>query len=445
MIIPLIAFSPLPALAATGDDFPSWTDVRAAKGNEAATRAHIAEIEGLLGELRAEAGFQGDAAVEAVANYTQAEAALRAGERSLRSFEERLTQAEEQSAAALKAVAATAAEYYKTGQPLGGPLLALGSPGRALDVLEGMQTLQIVGEYRATSYWDAAEEREQADALRAQVEEATDAREKLALAAAQDRHAAEQQAELADQAVRQQEQQAEILLAQLAELRSTTVALELERQQGLAAEAAYAEHQRLAQAAAKEAVTRAASSSRSGTVNNPFPPASTPDAIPQPVKPPTAETPSNPAPPADPAQPTQPPPTQLPAAPRPTAPLPSAPPPETPAQPTPEPLPVVAVDDPAGAQSYAAGRMSAFGWGAGEFPCLVNLWNRESGWRASADNPYSDAYGIPQALPGSKMAGAGADWRTNYRTQIEWGLGYISGRYGTPCGAWEHSERNNWY
>jgi threonine dehydrogenase-like Zn-dependent dehydrogenase len=84
-------------------------------------------------------------------------------------------------------------------------------------------------------------------------------------------------------------------------------------------------------------------------------------------------------------------------------------------------------------------------WGGGEFDCLVALWNKESGWRVNAMNPYSGAYGIPQALPGSKMASAGADWETNAATQIEWGLGYIAGRYGTPCGAWGHSQSVGWY
>ncbi|BDR54247.1 G5 domain-containing protein [Bombiscardovia apis] len=84
------------------------------------------------------------------------------------------------------------------------------------------------------------------------------------------------------------------------------------------------------------------------------------------------------------------------------------------------------------------------GLGEGEFTCLVQLWNKESGWRTNAANP-SGAYGIPQALPGSKMASAGADWQTNPSTQINWGLGYIAGRYGTPCGAWAHSQSSGWY
>ena len=101
--------------------------------------------------------------------------------------------------------------------------------------------------------------------------------------------------------------------------------------------------------------------------------------------------------------------------------------------------------DPASAQGIARSMMAAnYGWGDDQFACLVSLWNRESGWRVNAANS-SGAYGIPQALPGSKMASAGADWQTNPATQIAWGLGYIAGRYSNPCGAWGHSESNGWY
>ncbi|WP_235738582.1 aggregation-promoting factor C-terminal-like domain-containing protein [Nocardioides alcanivorans] len=89
--------------------------------------------------------------------------------------------------------------------------------------------------------------------------------------------------------------------------------------------------------------------------------------------------------------------------------------------------------------------LAEFGFGSDQFSCLDSLWTRESNWRWNADNPTSSAYGIPQALPGSKMASAGADWATNPVTQIRWGLGYIQDRYGTPCGAWGHSQSHNWY
>ncbi|WP_433161430.1 hypothetical protein [Kribbella sp. CA-247076] len=85
------------------------------------------------------------------------------------------------------------------------------------------------------------------------------------------------------------------------------------------------------------------------------------------------------------------------------------------------------------------------GWGDGQFSCLEKLWNKESRWRVDADNPTSSAYGIPQALPGNRMAAYGSDWRTNPVTQIKWGLDYIEDRYGSPCSAWSHSQAKGWY
>ena len=96
-------------------------------------------------------------------------------------------------------------------------------------------------------------------------------------------------------------------------------------------------------------------------------------------------------------------------------------------------------------QAIAYRKMKGHGWGIDQYSCLVKLWNRESNWRVNAFNQSSGAYGIPQALPGNKMAVAGADWMTNPETQINWGLGYIEGRYGTPCSALSHSDRVNWY
>lgn len=101
--------------------------------------------------------------------------------------------------------------------------------------------------------------------------------------------------------------------------------------------------------------------------------------------------------------------------------------------------------DPAAARAYAASQLGRYGWGSDQMSCLVRLWNQESGWRANAVNPSSDAYGIAQALPPDKMSSAGPDWLTNADTQINWGLTYIKGRYGSPCGAWAHEVSNNWY
>ncbi|RIV39473.1 aggregation-promoting factor C-terminal-like domain-containing protein [Micromonospora radicis] len=85
------------------------------------------------------------------------------------------------------------------------------------------------------------------------------------------------------------------------------------------------------------------------------------------------------------------------------------------------------------------------GFDIDQFPCLDKLWTKESGWNPRAHNNSSGAHGIPQARPGNKMATVGSDWETNPVTQIKWGLGYIKGRYGTPCKAWTHSQNTGWY
>jgi len=100
---------------------------------------------------------------------------------------------------------------------------------------------------------------------------------------------------------------------------------------------------------------------------------------------------------------------------------------------------------PGSAQEVGKQLAAERGWGDDQFACLVQLWDRESGWRTDAENRSSGAYGIPQALPGSKMASITADWRTNPATQITWGLNYVAGRYSTPCGAWSAFQSKGWY
>jgi Transglycosylase SLT domain len=97
------------------------------------------------------------------------------------------------------------------------------------------------------------------------------------------------------------------------------------------------------------------------------------------------------------------------------------------------------------ARQTARKMLGHFGWGGRQFSPLVKLWNRESGWNKYAQNPSSGAYGIPQAVPGSKMASAGKNWRSNATTQIRWGLRYIKGRYGYPRRAWQHELAYGWY
>jgi hypothetical protein len=102
-------------------------------------------------------------------------------------------------------------------------------------------------------------------------------------------------------------------------------------------------------------------------------------------------------------------------------------------------------DEYSGNRATGCALMLKAGFGIDQFPCLDKLWKRESGWNHRASNAGSGAYGIPQALPGSKMASEGSDWKTNPATQIKWGLGYIEGRYDSPCGAWSHSQNTGWY
>jgi len=94
--------------------------------------------------------------------------------------------------------------------------------------------------------------------------------------------------------------------------------------------------------------------------------------------------------------------------------------------------------DPTAAQATAKAMLASFGFSSSQWSCLYSLWERESTWNVYAENASSGAYGIPQSLPGDKMASAGADWQTDATTQIRWGLGYIKSVYGTPCGAWQN-------
>jgi hypothetical protein len=96
-------------------------------------------------------------------------------------------------------------------------------------------------------------------------------------------------------------------------------------------------------------------------------------------------------------------------------------------------------------QQIARNMLRSFGWSGRQFKYLDLLWEAESSWNASAENPSTGAYGIPQAVPGSKMSAAGPDWQTDAATQIRWGLGYIKTAYGSPRSAWEHEVTSGWY
>jgi len=96
-------------------------------------------------------------------------------------------------------------------------------------------------------------------------------------------------------------------------------------------------------------------------------------------------------------------------------------------------------------RQIAQATLGSFGWSSSQFSCLDPLWEHESRWSVTAANPGSGAFGLPQALPGSRMASAGRDWQTSAATQITWGLRYIRDTYGSPCAAWSHEQATGWY
>lgn len=169
------------------------------------------------------------------------------------------------------------------------------------------------------------------------------------------------------------------------------------------------------------------SQSKPSTPSKPAQPTQKPS---QPSKPQQPSRPSRPTQPSKPAQPSKP--TQ----------------PSRPSRPTQPSRPTTPVNtsghlSPAEAQSLARGiAQDIYGWGAGEFAHVIQIWNLESGWRWNAENPSSHAYGIPQALPGDKM---GPGWHDDAVVQIQWGLRYIHDRYGSPSGAWKWWQSHRWY
>ncbi|NYF10575.1 hypothetical protein HDC94_001731 [Leifsonia sp. AK011] len=351
--------------SASAVDYPTWDEVEAARNNEAATAATVANISSLLDGLQAEAARLGDTAAAREAEAAAARSAL-----------ERITAsaaalADQSDAAAARATASAeeagqlaAALYRSSGGDLTTVLLVSGSDDSD-DLLYRLGALGRVGGQVGDALAQAEQDRNQAQSLADQAEVARQERDRLSVTATQASDAATAAANAADAAVAEQQSRLTQLYEQLASLKGTTVRLEQEYRIGLEANGG------------PDSGGPGAGGSYDGGGG--------------------FTVPGN------------------------------------------------EVNNVAAAQAFAMGQLAAMGFGADQGNCLIWLWNRESGWRTNAYNASSGAYGIPQSLPGSKMANYGADWRTNYETQIMWGLIYIQGRYGSPCGAWAHSEAYNWY
>lgn len=398
------------------DGYPSWEDVREARDSEAGTAAEIEKITGLLASLQAEAESLGNAAVASAAEYAVADAALKSATARADALSVQADEANAELARHRKAIGALAAQSYKTGGTTIGFFVAVDA--LESNSIDGLNVVQIVGDKTADLVSKAAAAGKASSSLADQQKAAAAERERLAQESRIKLDAARSAQEAVTRQIGEGQRLSGELTAQLASLKGTTAAVEEEYRQGQAAVAAYEAAQAARRAAAEEQARRHAAVAAN------LPAAGTPA--------PANPVPENPVP-ADPAN-------HAPAAPAPGQADPPAPPPVV----VPS-VPGGAVNDPAGAKSYASSRLGAYGWGQDQFLCLAQLWTKESNWLTTATNPYSGAYGIPQALPPGKYTSAGSDWLTNYRTQIEWGLGYIRERYRTPCAAWDHSVAKNWY
>jgi septal ring factor EnvC (AmiA/AmiB activator) len=393
-----IAANPVLADDGPPTGFPTWADVQAAKGNVAATQAEATKISGLLDNLQTRAGVLGLAAVKAGADAAVAKQNL-----------DRVTQqvqvldAESQKAAATGAkyrqeAVAVAVQSYKTGGTSLGLIATLSSLS-SQGSLEGLDTLHRVGEEAAAKQTLAQNSAQVATSLSDSKKAAEAERARLAGLAKTALDAAVAAQAAMEAQVASTKTQSQTLVAQLASLKNTTAAVEQKYRAGQEALAAYnaaqeAKRKAAAEEAAREQAARDLAAANQAAANQPAP---------------------------DPVNGWVPPEVLLPN------------------------IPGGAVNDPGGAQSYASSQLASFGWGQGQFQYLLLLWNQESSWLTNATNPSSGAYGIAQSLPPDKYSSAGSDWLTNYRTQINWGLGYIRATYGSPQGAWAHEVAFNWY
>ncbi len=353
-----------PALAspvARFDAYPTWDQVAAAKGNEAATAATISTINALLGQLQSDAARLGDAAVKRAAEANAAKRALTAAIATAAALQSQADAAAHSAALSTQRASAIVAALYRSGgTDLTGRILFSG--GGSTNLLYQLGALNKVGSHVDASLQQAELDRNQANALSAQAAVAKTERDRLSVAADAAAASAQAAADAANAAVASQQANLDLLYAQLADLENTTAALEQAYQVGQ-------------QAANNSGGSGSGAGDGGGSID----------------------------------------------------------------------VPGGNVNDPAAAKNLAYALIASYGMGSEQNDCILWLWNRESGWRTNAYNESSGAYGIPQSLPGSKMAIVGADWRTNYETQVRWGMMYIVDRYETPCGAWAHSEATGWY
>ena len=391
---------------AFAEDYPSWAEVEAARKSTAATQTQLGRIDAALANLETRAGELADQAIEASGAASSARAALANATATAATIQLQLDAATVNAEAATTQLGRLGAQMYRSGAgELVYRMLLTNDPDSDLLYELSVST-------RLSQTTRGVEERALATQnlvrqLGAQADAAITERDRLATTAQNRADEAVIAQQAADAEVVTQQATSDVLFAQLATLKSSTADTERAYRTGVAEAEAFAAQQAAAaqKAAADKAAAAAGGSGGSGSSAGGSGSSGGSGGS-------SGSGGSGGS--VDSGTGTAPPPAGM-------------------------------VVDPAGARAYAATAVAARGWGNEQYSCLVSLWNRESGWRADAYNASSGAYGIPQSLPGSKMASAGADWRTNATTQINWGLSYISARYSTPCAAWAHSESVNWY
>jgi hypothetical protein len=385
LVVGVLVAPVVSAAPATATEYPSWQDVQHAKGNEDTKNAEIARVQAALQTAQAAAAAKSQAALDASEKADDAEAELTAATQAATSLQAQADRATKTADRAQQRAGQLAANLYRDGSSneMTTRIATAKDPGQLLYQLGALDQL--------SSTWagvmdDASVAAKTASSLHAQATRAEHERSDLADAAETKATAAKDAEAAANAAVDDTQQHSDELYAQLASLKDTTAQTE-ERYalgQKVAAQKAEQQRKRAAAAAAAAAVPTPGTSASGATSGGSG---------------------------------------------------------------TSYPSTGGVVVDPAGAQAYARSALASYGWGSDQFGCLVSLWTQESGWRANALNASSGAYGIPQSLPADKMAAAGADWRTNAATQINWGLAYIKSAYGSPCGAWSHEMGVNphWY
>jgi hypothetical protein len=377
-----------PATAAVSA-YPSWDEIEAARGDEAATAAALITIDAALDELQEQAAVLGDTAVAREAEATSARNALERASLRASSLAESAADASDAADASAAQAAQIAAALYRSGGTDLTSTLILVSNEDSTELLYKLGALDKVGGQLDQALERAENELNLSLTLSAQATIARQEREQLSSEARASLAAAAAASAEADAAVVEQQERLTVLYQQLASVKNSTV--ELEQQYRIGRDAVSGVGTGGASpspGSGSEGSSGTTSGGASGGTGSGGSNSNGSGGF---------AVPGN------------------------------------------------EVNNAAAAQDFAFAQSSARGWGGDQHYCLLLLWNRESGWRTNAYNPWSGAYGIPQSLPGSKMGNYAADWRTNYQTQVMWGLLYISGRYGSPCGAWAHSESVGWY